>query len=106
MVPNGRLLEHKWGDTTLTYSPIALTEDNPEQTVPVFSVAVNKEHEPYSDLQVFYVVHAIFSIDFAYFIFQFFSKWKIKLLPIVILIHLFGIRKEKELATLNFSALL
>lgn len=46
----GRVIEHKWGDTTLTYAPV-MVEDSAEQNVPMFTVAVNKEHEPYANLE-------------------------------------------------------
>jgi hypothetical protein len=49
VIPNSRLVEHKWGDTSATYAPIA-ADDDQGANLPVFTVAVNKEPEPYSDL--------------------------------------------------------
>eukprot|EP00906_Rhabdomonas_costata_P034897 RCo049071 len=50
LTPTGRVIEHKWGDTTMTYAPV-ITDEGSEQNVPMFTVAVNKEHEPYANLE-------------------------------------------------------
>eukprot|EP00993_Chasmostoma_nieuportense_P000049 NODE_1045_length_1689_cov_55.343150_g981_i0.p1 GENE.NODE_1045_length_1689_cov_55.343150_g981_i0~~NODE_1045_length_1689_cov_55.343150_g981_i0.p1 ORF type:complete len:409 (+),score=134.52 NODE_1045_length_1689_cov_55.343150_g981_i0:421-1647(+) len=50
LVPHGRLLEHKWGATSLTYTPIPFT-DSQEESVPIFTVEVTTEVEKFPSLQ-------------------------------------------------------
>uniref|UniRef100_A0A7S1NN21 Uncharacterized protein n=1 Tax=Eutreptiella gymnastica TaxID=73025 RepID=A0A7S1NN21_9EUGL len=48
LATSSKVLEHKWGTTSVTYVPVS---DDEEQSVPIFTIEVNHEQEHYPDLQ-------------------------------------------------------